>query len=112
MRDDRLRLSDMLEALERIRGFAAGGRAAFLSDTKVNEAVAYEILKLGEAAGHLSPSFRRSHGKVPWRRLVGLRNQIIHEYFRVDPDDLWEFVAAELEGLERALRSLVPPPGR
>lgn len=106
MRDDPRRIADMREALERIRGFVTAGRAAFFADTKTNEAVAYEVLKLGEAASRVSNSFRREHVEIPWTRLAGLRNEIVHEYFRVDLDDLWEFVQTELKALERALRDL------
>ncbi|MCI4363816.1 MAG: DUF86 domain-containing protein [Thermoplasmata archaeon] len=106
MRDDRLRLADMLEALERIRGFSTGGRATFLSDTKTQEAVAYELLKLGEATNRVAKPFRRSHPEFPWARLIELRNEIVHAYFRVDPDSLWEFVEGELDGVERKLRAL------
>ena len=106
MRDDSLRIADMREALERIQGFASGGRAAFFSDPKTNEAIAYEMLKLGEAAGRVSAPFRKKHTEVPWRRLASLRNEIVHEYFRIDLDSLWEFVQSELDAVDRALRGL------
>lgn len=96
----------MLEALERIRSFVAGGRSVYFSDTKTQVAVAYEVLKLGEAANGVSAAFRRSHPVVPWRRLVSLRNEMVHEYFRVDLDAIWEFIEAELVPLERALRGI------
>ena len=97
----------MLEALERIRGFTTAGRGAFLTDQRTQEAVAYELLKLGEAANRVSKVFRRSHPDFAWSRLVDLRNEIVHEYFRFDPDSLWEFVEKELDEVERKLRPLV-----
>lgn len=106
MREDRLRLADMLEAFEKIRGFSTGGRATFLSDPKTQEAVAYELLKLGEAANRVTKSFRQRHAGFPWARLIDLRNEIVHEYFRVDADSLWEFVENELDRVERQLRGL------
>ncbi len=106
MREDRLRLADMFEALEKVRGFSAGGRATFLSDEKTQTAVAYELLKLGEAASHVSKSYRREHTEFPWSRLIGLRNEIVRESFRLDPDGLWEFVESELDSVERGLRQL------
>jgi uncharacterized protein with HEPN domain len=107
VRGDALRVSDMLEAIERIRAFVSGGRAAFFADPKTREAVTFQVLKLGEAATGLTPAFRQSHVRVPWRRLIGLRNEIVHEYFRIELDDLWEFVVKDLDGLERELRRLV-----
>jgi uncharacterized protein with HEPN domain len=106
VREDRLRLADMLEALEKVRGFSSGGRATFLSDEKTQTAVAYELLKLGEAASHVSKSCRGDHTEFPWSRLIELRNEIVHEYFRIDPDSMWEFVEKELDVIERRLRRL------
>jgi uncharacterized protein with HEPN domain len=106
VREDRLRLADMLEAMEKIRGFTAGGRGTFLSDEKTQTAVGYELLKLGEAASHVSKSFRRGHAEFPWSRLIELRNEIVHEYYHLDADSLWEFVEHELDGIERVLRRL------
>jgi uncharacterized protein with HEPN domain len=94
----------MLESLERIRGFASVGRAKFFSDPRTHEAVAFEVLKLGEASGRVTSSFQRAHSSVPWKRLVKLRNELIHEYFRIDLEDVWKFVEEELDPLERALR--------
>ena len=106
MREDPLRVADMLEALERIQSFVSGGRSEFFGDTKTQVAVAYELLKLGEAANGTSFALRRSHPGIPWRRLISLRNTIVHEYFRVDLDTLWEFIETELSEVERALRKV------
>ena len=106
MRDDTLRVADMREALERIRSFVSRGRSAFFEDLGTHEAVAYEVLKLGEAASRVGSPFRKSHPGVPWSRLAALRNEIIHEYFRVDLDDLWEFVDSEMGDVEKVLRGL------
>jgi uncharacterized protein with HEPN domain len=94
----------MLEALERIRTFSSEGRGSFLADAKTQAAAASDRLKLGEAAGRVTKSFRRTHGAIPWERLVALHNEIVHEYFRTDPDALWEFVEEELDVIERRLR--------
>jgi uncharacterized protein with HEPN domain len=105
MRSDTARIGDMLEALEKIRLLTALGRADFFSEIKVHESVAFELLKLGEASGHVSSDFKRAHPDVPWKRLMKQRNQLVHEYFRVDLDDVWEFVSREMDPLERFLRA-------
>jgi uncharacterized protein with HEPN domain len=112
LRDDALRLSDMLQALERIRTFAAGGPHAIFSDAKTANALAYEVLKLGEAASQLSPALRSSHPEIAWSRLIRQRNQIVHEYFRIDEATIWRFVVEDLDRLERALRRVQPPARR
>lgn len=106
MRDDMLRVADMRECLERVRSFVSRGRASFFEDAATQAAVAYEILKLGEAASHVTAPFRKEHGDVPWTRIVRLRNKIVHEYFRIDIDDLWTFVDEEMPKLEKALRGM------
>jgi uncharacterized protein with HEPN domain len=105
VREDRMRLADILQAMERIRGFTATGREVFYGDLKSQEAVAFEVLKIGEAASRVTPSFRRMHLAVPWKRLVDLRNALVHEYFRLEVGDLWAFVTEEMDELEKALRT-------
>ena len=108
MRDDASRLAAMLEAIARIRRFTLSGRAAFYEDRKSQDAVAFEILIIGEAARQASSGFRSANPRVPWKALTELRNRLVHEYFRLDPEDVWTFVSRELEGLERALRRSDP----
>lgn len=105
MRSDSARAADMREAIERIRGWSVAGRAEFLADDRTRGAVAFEVLKLGEAAARVSAEYRRAHPTVPWTRLTAMRDRIVHEYFRVDDESLWEFVEHELGPLDRALRA-------
>jgi uncharacterized protein with HEPN domain len=109
MRGDSLRLADMLEALEWIRTYSVSGPGTMLADPKTSGAIAYEVLKLGEAASQLSPQLRSKHPEVPWDRLIRQRNQMVHEYFHVDEATLWKFVVNDLVPLERALRKVVAP---
>jgi uncharacterized protein with HEPN domain len=104
LREDELRLADILESLERIREFTTGGRESFFGDTKTQDAVAYEILKVGEAAARATPEFRKRHDRVPWLRLTRLRNSVVHEYFRLDLEAVWIFITEELDEVEESLR--------
>jgi len=108
MRDDALRLSDMLRAIEQIRAYTAAGEAEFFRDSKTADAVAYELLTLGEAAVQVSARLRSAHPEVPWSGLIRRRNQMAHEYFRTSPAVLWAFVVDELDRLERSLRKVSP----
>ena len=65
MRDDALGLSDMLEAIERIRRSTLEGEAAFYNDRKAQDAVAFELLILGEAASRVGERVRRAKPRVP-----------------------------------------------
>jgi uncharacterized protein with HEPN domain len=106
MRPDALRLSDMLQALERIRTYASGGVRAILEDPMAADALAYEVLKLGEAAAQVSAGLRSAHPEVPWDELIRQRNQMVHENFRTDPVTLWKFASADLDRVERSLRKV------
>ena len=110
MRDDAVRLADMLRAIEQIRTYTAGGQSEFFRDEKTLDAVAYSLLRLGEAASQVSPELRTAHPAVPWSRLARTRNQMVHEYFRVSAATLWAFVTEDLDPLERELRKVSARP--
>jgi uncharacterized protein with HEPN domain len=112
MKEDALRMAEMFGAIEQVRSYISGGSAAFFRGPKTSDAVAYELLKLGEAAKQVSATLRRAHPEVPWKRLISLRNEMIHEYFRTDLQTLWPFVTRELDTTERALRRVSNPTKR
>ncbi len=65
MRDDRVRLGDILEAIKRVERYAKRGRKAFQSDELIQNWVIHHIQIIGEAAGKLSEPFRKAHTEVP-----------------------------------------------
>jgi uncharacterized protein with HEPN domain len=100
-------LEDILERIERIQRFVAGlGREAFLDDQKTVDSVVRNLEVIGEAANRLPEDFRDQNPSVPWRRIVGLRHRIVHEYFDVDLALVWEVVQGELPALEAEIRRL------
>lgn len=107
MRDDRERVRDMLDAIERIRRYAARGEAAFRSDELVQVWFVRHLQVLGEAARSMSPEFRAQHPAIPWAEVIGMRHVIVHEYFGIDLDIVWRVVDGELPRLETALRAAV-----
>jgi len=105
-------LEDMLERIGRIQRHVAGlDRDAFLVDDKSSDAVVRNLEVIGEAAGRLPEEFRMRHGEIAWRRIVGLRNRIVHAYFDVDLELVWEIVRVELPELKARLQALLPDPG-
>ena len=106
-RPARLLIEDMLERIERIERFVAGmEREAFLRDEKTADSVVRNLEVIGEAASRLPQEFTDQHTGTPWRRIVGLRHRIVHDYFDVDLDLVWTIVHAELPPLEAQLRAL------
>jgi uncharacterized protein with HEPN domain len=83
-RDDSL-LLDMLQAARQIREYTAGLQEPdFLKSRRDQDAVLLQFMVLGETAKRVSSKFRDAHGEIPWRKIMGLRNVVVHEYFHVD----------------------------
>ena len=105
-------LADIVEHIERIERFLAGlDRTAFLRDEKTCDSVVRNLEVIGEAANRLRQEFRDRHPQIPWRRIVGLRNRIVHEYFDVDLELVWEIIHAELPALKMQLQAIRPGRG-
>jgi len=103
MRDDRERILDILEAIERIERYAVRGRTAFESDELVQVWMVSHIQVIGEACNAISQELQASHPEIPWRDIVGMRNILVHHYFDVDLDIVWAAIEHNLPALKRDL---------
>jgi uncharacterized protein with HEPN domain len=84
---------DMLIAPRKIRAFTDGETLdRFRRDELMQHGVMRLIEILGEAARHVSDHFKANHPEIPWRQIIGTRNRMVHEYFRVIPAKVWEVV--------------------
>ncbi len=92
MRDDRERLKDIEEAIERIDKYAAQGRSAFEQDDLIQVWIVHHLMIIGEAARALTPAFRTQNAEIPWTQIIGMRNILVHQYFGIDIDLVWAAV--------------------
>ena len=92
MRDDRERLQDILEAIERIEKHTSAGRSALDQEELVQTWVVHHLTIIGEAcrALSLSPAFRAKHPEDVWAQPSGLQNIIVHHYFGIDLDGTYQ----------------------
>jgi uncharacterized protein with HEPN domain len=97
-RDDE-RLADIMEAAEKIAVRAAKGRAAFDADEDTQIVLVHLIQVIGEAAAGLSDAFIAQHPEVPWRQIIATRNRVVHGYFEVDLDILWDVAVIDVPQL-------------
>ena len=107
MRDDRVRLGDILEAIERIDKYAGQGREALRDDELIQTWVVHHLMILGEACRALSPEFRAAHPEDVWALAGGLRNVIVHEYFGIDLEIVWGVIKRDLPALKEAVRAIL-----
>ena len=107
MRSDRVRLEDILEAIERIEKYSIRGRAALYSDELVQTWVVHHLMIIGEACRALSPQFRAAQPDEIWAQAAGLRNIIVHQYFGIDPEIVWGVIERDLPILKQRIQALV-----
>ena len=107
-RADRLLVEDMLESMGRIAGYTAGmGREEFLSDRKTIDAVVRNLEVVGEAASRLTDAARNRRSDIEWPLIIALRNRIVHEYFGIDSEIVWEIIAHDLPALTPTLTTFL-----
>ena len=96
-RDWRLRIEDILEAINRIDTYTRGmTHEGFAGDSKTIDAVVRNLEVIGEASSHVEDTILRAAPDVPWDKMRGLRNVLAHEYFGVDVDIIWHTVRNDL----------------
>lgn len=102
-----LLLEDMLAAIRKIERYTSGmDRETFRQDEKTIDAVVRNLEILGEAARQMPEEFAISHSEIPWRQVAGLRNRIVHDYFGLDLEIIWQLVQHDLPPLETQLERL------
>lgn len=102
---------DMLNAARDIVEFTKGMSFDDFSKYKVTRfAVERQLLVIGEASHHLSAEFTDAYPKVPWKRMVGLRNILAHEYGEILTERIWQVATVNIPHLLSALREFDPAP--
>ena len=107
---DEAYLLDILLAARKIVRFSQGYSAEkFAADEVLQHAVMRLIQIIGEAARKISPAYKEAHPQIPWTQIIGMRNRLVHEYFRVETDIVWEVVDQDIPALIPLIEPLVPP---
>ncbi len=106
-RDYKVYLEDILEAIGRIRKYTSGVTAEALgSDTKTLDAILRNLEVIGEAAKKIPETVRAQNPQIEWRKIAGLRDIIIHEYFNVDTEISWDITQNKLPIFEKQIREI------
>ena len=107
MRDDRERLYDILEAIERIEKYSARGRSVFDEDELIQTWVLHHLQLIGEAVRALSANTTSSSDDIEWGKIVGMRNILVHNYFSIDTDLVWAVIENDLETLRSKIQKFL-----
>lgn len=101
-------LDDIVNAISDIRSFVHEMSAeVFRDDKKTVNAVIRSLEVIGEATGRIPRDIRSKHPDVPWEEIVGMRNRLLHEYFGVDVEIVWQTIQDDLAPLETAIATLL-----
>lgn len=107
MRDDREWLLDILEAIEKIQSHVQEDRDRFERNELVQVWAIHHIQRIGEAARHISDELRERYPQIPWAEIIATRNIVVHEYFRVDIDEVWATIERDLPRLYRQIEQIL-----
>ena len=107
MRDDRERLLDIQEAIERIEKYAVRGHKAYERNELIQTWVLHHLQIIGEAVRSLSPELVQKHSEIAWSKIVGMRNILVHNYFSIDAAIVWAVIENDLPVLKQQINELL-----
>lgn len=105
---DRGRLEHILRAIERIKRYT---KCKVFDDFVADDMMYYAVVKnleiIGEASNMLTEEFRNRHPQTPWKLVNGMRNYIVHEYYQVDNNVVWDTITNDLPLLEQQVTGYI-----
>lgn len=107
MKDDRVYLGHILEAIQDIEQYAGAGRDTFMTDTMRQDALLRKLEVIGEAVKNLSENSKQRRPEIPWRQIAGMRDRLTHDYFGVDLALVWVTVEKDVPALKAAVEALL-----
>jgi uncharacterized protein with HEPN domain len=107
--DDAIYVGHMLDMTRRaVKAIETKSRANYDEDDILRLGLTHLVQVIGEAARKVSAKFQEEHPEIAWRRIIGMRHRIVHDYMRVDEDILWQVVTKDLPELLPLLEEMMP----
>ena len=105
---DLVYLRHIRDAIERIERYTTSvSKEEFFGEEMRQDAVIRQLSIIGEAANDLSEEFRREYSSIPWADVYGMRNKLVHDYFGVDLEAVWDTIRHDLPSLARTVDTAI-----
>lgn len=106
-KDDSVLIMHILDSINAIEDFSKNlSRDKLNLDRLRQSAIVREIEIIGEASKNVSEEFKKKHDEIPWKGIIGTRDKMIHHYFGINLDVVWEIIKENLPDLKRKLKGL------
>lgn len=103
-KDPLIFIEHILDSINKIESFIKGvSEDKFSKDIKLQDALVRRIEIIGEAVKNLSKEFKESYNNVPWSEIAGMRDKLMHHYFGVNLDTVWEVIKEDVPNLKEKI---------
>ena len=108
MKETKFYLQHILEAIDNIENFTKGmEKEQFMKNVLVHSAVIRQLEVIGEAVKNLPEKYKANHTEIPWKKIAGMRDVLIHEYFDIDVKAVWDTIYDDLPTLKKQIRNII-----
>lgn len=107
MREFQHYLHDILEQINRVESYTSSGKESFYSNSMMQDAVIRNFEIIGEAVKRIPSDVLSTQPQIPWQDVAGFRDILIHDYYKVDLDEVWLTIERDLPPLRNAVEALI-----
>lgn len=107
MRNDIEWLKDILDAIQQIEKYIKLGKEKYSNDELIQTWMIHHLQIIGEAANKLSTQIQEKYSEVKWYQIVGMRNLLIHEYFGVDLEEIWNTIINDIPLFKKTIVKMI-----
>ncbi len=108
MKEEKVYIKHILDSIERLESYIQGAnKEKFMKESIIQDAIIRKIEVIGEASKFISKETKEKNKDIPWKDIAGMRDKLIHAYFGVDLDAVWETVKKDIPVLKKEISKLI-----